>query len=232
MDEFRFSEEEESRLVVLAGEINEPLTARFQEHGICDRSFHSLLEFLRYIPEELREDVVFEVPAGEKIYRHYEALRDLKASAVMLGEVAMIANSNGYDFHILIPREMQAAQIEVEGLHSYAEYRKQKMHYQMAGYQNFQTIDKSTLSEKERKAVEKRVKTLIVRQTPLGVFTIRPEEMSSSQEEKAHICLMHHPMRKGLMRLFRNKKSLELDAPIYFNPNMQPDEIDVEEFFM
>jgi hypothetical protein len=232
---FKFEEDEESKLVALAKEHNESLVFVFKQYGVSDLPLHTLFQVLNDpVPEEFLEEgeePIF-LPSGETIYRQYGELQGLAASSVMFGEVAMIAESHGYQFRFLKPNEVDAAVAQVEGFSSYHELIKKRQGYQAEAHKQLQKADTSKMTEEEREGILEKIKTIQIQQTPIGIFSKNSRMVAGKQDAEHYLCMMSDGKHPETMRLFSEKRTMPLNTPDYFAPSHGKDEIDVEEHFM
>lgn len=222
MADFKYSKEDEDKVVTVAKRINAPLVA-FTNAYIGDaHTLEFIMNTVRETTKEYLEDIAEEdeeleiLASGKEIFRQYDEIKDLAAISVIAAEAALAAD--GYTFRILRPEEVSEAQLAIEEFPSYQELIKQKKEGQMRAYEHLQEIKTSQPELYEKH--EKKNKVSGITQLPVAVFEIHPRK-----NNKQYLALVSHMRMPNTFHILSKDKSTILDELRFYDPNLGEDEI-------
>jgi len=116
MDDYKYAEEDEKRLVAKAKEIDLPLVDRLTDLGRPIPTLEFMINDINHTNTELTKmdsDAELEIVCGEKLFRRYEELKNITATAVVTAEAILAAEESDYEFRFLKPEEHASARAEI-----------------------------------------------------------------------------------------------------------------------
>jgi hypothetical protein len=243
-EDYRHTEDDEERILEFAGRMDEAVKSILVHTRGGWNSFDTLLNGLRVKPEDIEDEdlegivdddlLADNVQQGEEMFRNYKKIKGYAAATIMLAEVMLAAEINGYHFRFLTEKEASAAQLALEEFPSYLALREHRKKLQATP---FQELEGKELTETQ-KAVLERIRKQVIILNPVGVFEMNDvlgmsEEKNRERKErtKHYLCIVDDTKHPPYFQLMSRDRAIRILESYYFNPMMAEDELMVYEHF-